>query len=169
MAHHQHSKGSLARRLAFLSLAWPLLASAHVSLHEPTAVQGAYHRAAFKVGHGCAGSPTTELAVLLPEGVTSARPMPKPGWQLVSEPTPTGTRVVWRGGALDDQHYDEFVMQFKVTAAAGPLWFPVEQRCAQGRNDWKERPATGTSTQGLRYPAVLLEVVAPSAGGHAHH
>lgn len=169
MAHPTFVQARLARRLALLCLAFPVLASAHVSLQEPTAVQGAYHRAAFKVGHGCAGAATTELAVLLPEGLTAVRPMPKPGWQLATETVPAGTRVVWRGGPLDDRHYDEFVMQFKVTAPAGALWLPVEQRCTQGRNDWTERPATGTSTQGLRFPAVLLEVVAPSAGGHAHH
>ena len=146
-------------------------AQAHVVIQERSVVQGAYHRAAFQVGHGCAGSPTTELAVTVPPGAEGVRPMPKAGWQLdIEAPAADGSRrIVWRGGSLDDRHYDEFVMQFKVTAAPGPLWFNVEQTCAQGRNLWVERPASGHSTRGLRLPAALLEVVPAAPSGHAHH
>lgn len=166
-------------RKTAVALAWlPLVAFvpasslAHVSLSNSTAEQGSYHRATFQVGHGCAGSPTVSLAVLLPAGVSGVRPSPKAGWQLVLEPSAAGSevqRVVWRGGSLDDRHYDEFVMRFKVTAEPGPLWFRVEQVCAQGRNDWTAVPSSGTDTRGLKQPAALLEVVAPAAAGHAHH
>ena len=169
-----HIYRKTAAALAWLPLVAfvPASSLAHVSLSHPTAEQGSYHRASFQVGHGCAGSPTVSLAVLLPAGVSGVRPGPKAGWQLDVETAPQGgevQRVVWRGGPLDDRHYDEFVMRFKVTAAPGPLWFRVEQVCAQGRNDWTAVPASGTDTRGLKQPAALLEVVAPAAAGHAHH
>ena len=166
----------LSRRLRPVPVLLALLgavsvAQAQVVIQDRSVVQGAYHRAAFQVGHGCAGSATTELAVTVPPGAEGAHPMPKAGWQLdIEAPAADGSRrIVWRGGSLDDRHYDEFVMQFKVTAAPGPLWFNVEQTCAQGRNLWVERPESGSSTRGLRLPAALLEVVPAAPSGHAHH
>jgi hypothetical protein len=34
--------------------------------------------------------------------------------------------------------------------------------------DWAETPATGTSTKGLKYPAVLLEINDAGAAAHQH-
>lgn len=175
----------LAKPLLFCSLAFMAglpAAQAHITLQEPSATQGAYHRAAFKVGHGCEGSPTVRLEVTLPEGLLGAKPMPKPGWQLSTEVemlarpvtqhgrqvTERVARVVWSGGTLPDAFYDEFVMQFQVAAAAGPLWFNVEQVCEKGRNAWVEKPAGGTDTKGMRFPAALLEVLPAHGHGHQH-
>ena len=155
-----HIYRKTAAALAWLPLVAfvPVSALAHVSLSNPTAEQGSYHRASFQVGHGCAGSPTVSLAVWLPTGVSGVRPSPKAGWQLDIEPASGGDvqRVVWRGGSLDDRHFDEFVMRFKVTAAPGPLWFRVEQVCAQGRNDWAAVPASGTDTRGIAFTCASL-------------
>ena len=32
---------------------------------------------------------------------------------------------MWRGGSLDDAHYDEFVLRVKLPAHPGPLWLRV--------------------------------------------
>ena len=158
----------------------------HVALDESAALASTSYRAALRVSHGCEGSPTTVLRVTLPAGFKGAKPMPKAGWELaiknarlvtpfnshgktviddVSEITWTATaQVHW----LPDAHYDEFVLRGGLPAAAGPMWFQVMQTCEKGSIDWAEVPATGTSTQGLKYPAVLLEVIESSAAGHQH-
>lgn len=157
-------------------------AQAHVTLLEPTVVQGAYYRAAFKVGHGCEGSPTIKLVVDLPEGLVGAKPMPKAGWQVSTEIRPLAkpyvshgkqitervARVTWTGGPLQDDHYDEFVMRLRVMAPPGAVWIPVEQVCEKGINPWKEIPTADQDAGGLKFPAARLEVQ-PSKAEHKHH
>ena len=62
-----------------------LPAAAHVTLDPTAAPAGSYVRAAFRVPHGCAGAATTRITLDLPEGIYSAKPMPKPGWRLTIE------------------------------------------------------------------------------------
>jgi uncharacterized protein YcnI len=173
------------KTIATLSLTslMTLTAQAHVTIQERTAVQGTYHRAAFKVGHGCEGSPTVKVVIDLPEGLVGAKPMPKAGWQISTETRPLAkpydshgkavtervARVTWSGGSLPDAHYDEFVMQFQVKADAGVLWIPVDQICEKGRNPWMEVPQTGTETRGLKFPAARFDVLAPAKSEHKHH
>lgn len=158
----------------------------HIFLAEGQAPAGSNYKAVFGVGHGCAGSATTGLEVRLPPGFQGAKPMPKAGWtvatrvdKLAAPYTSHGktvtddvTLVSWhavnREAALADAHYDEFVLRGKLPAQATPLWFKVLQTCDSGRNDWSELPATGTSTQGLKSPAVLLDVRHDAAGQHHH-
>src|SRR5687768_1227486 len=98
---------------------------AHVTLYPPEAAAGSYVRVALRVPHGCAGAGTTGIAVEIPDGVFSARPMPKPGWRLVIErrrlEAPVAThgpharylaegeslvsRITWTGGPLPDDQY----------------------------------------------------------------
>ena len=99
-------------------------AGAHVSLENRQATVGSYYKAVFGVPHGCAGSATTKIRVQIPEGVIGIKPMPKAGWNVetvkgkyaaeyefhgrkISEGV---KEVVWSGGKLADDNYDEFVM-----------------------------------------------------------
>lgn len=147
---------------------------------------GRYYRAALQVGHGCEAAPTTSVTVLLPAGFRGAKPMPKAGWNLsikrvrLDKPyTDHGRKVeedvseiTWTASApefaLPDAHFDTFVLRGGLPEKAGPLWFKVVQLCSQGRLDWTEVPASGTSTKGLKSPAALLEVIASGAAGHQH-
>ena len=71
--------------------------------------------------------------------------------------------------ALPDAYYDEFVLRGTTPQKPGPLWFKVTQMCEQGSIAWTEVPATGTATNGLKFPAALLEVLdIQAAGGHNH-
>lgn len=170
---------------AVLAISTP--ASAHVVLEDQAALAGSSYRAVFRVGHGCDGSPTTAIRVVLPAGVRGAKPMPKAGWTLavrretLAQPYSSHGKAVsvdvvevsWTASspayALQDDWYDEFVLRATVPEQAGALWFRVEQTCAQGRLDWSEIPAQGTSTRGLKTPAVLLEVLPPGPSAmHAH-
>lgn len=158
----------------------------HVVLQDSAAATGASYRATFKVGHGCDGAPTTGIRVSIPAGFRGAQPMPKPGWTLytqvgkLAQPTTAHGKVFTEGileirweangpaNALPSEFYDEFVLRGTTPSRPGPLWFKVLQTCEKGENAWVEIPVSGTSTQGLKAPAVLLDVLDIQATGHAH-
>jgi len=145
---HNNKKPLSALALAALFVAGA--AHAHVTIAPAGAPAGAYQTLAFKVGHGCDGSPTTGIAVQVPEGVASAKPMPKPGWtielaegkfaaplQVHGKLVASGVREIrWRGGPLPDAYYDEFVVMVKLPDAPGRYVFKVAQACEQGHADW---------------------------------
>jgi uncharacterized protein YcnI len=135
-------------------------ASAHVTLENREATIGRSYKAVFQVPHGCAGSATTKLRVQIPQGVIAVKPMPKPGWNVeaikgkyASEYDFHGARlsegvkeVVWSGGKLPDDFYDEFVISAFLTDALKAnttLYFPVVQECEQGISRWIDIPADG--------------------------
>ena len=151
-------------------------AVAHVVLETREAPAGSYYKAVFRVPHGCGGSPTTAIAVTLPDGIMSAKPQPKPGWTLAVErqalPRPVAgphgstvservTRIAWSGGDLPDAWFDAFAIQVRLPDAAPGtvLRFPVEQTCAAGSRHWVGMG----ETQGDPAPALRL------TAGHAHH
>lgn len=161
-------------------------AFSHISLALAAAPAGSTYKAIFQVGHGCQGSATTGISVQIPAGFQGAKPYPKAGWALTTQfgklampyeshgkpVTEDVTVVSWtaasKEAALQDAHFDEFMLRGKLPEAAGPLWFKVLQTCENGRNDWREIPAAGASLKTVNSPAVLLEVTAvPPAAGHA--
>ncbi len=162
------------------------VAHAHVLLEEPAALAGSSYRAALRIGHGCAGRPTTGVRVFLPAGVRGAKPMPKAGWALstrratLAQPYDKHGRTVredvveihWAARsaehALPDDNYDEFVLRATLPEQAGALWFRVLQSCDGAQLDWAEIPAQGTSTRGLTTPAALLEVLPAGRSAHVH-
>ena len=132
-------------------------ASAHVTLESRQATIGAGYKAVFAVPHGCAGSATTKIRVQIPEGVIAVKPMPKAGWNVevikgkyAAEYDFHGTKfsegvkeVVWSGGKLPDDYYDEFVVSTFLTGALKPdtvLYFPTVQECEQGVSRWIDIP-----------------------------
>ena len=48
--------------------AWPSPASAHVTITPSTTAAGAFAVLEVSVGHGCEGSPTTEITIQMPAG-----------------------------------------------------------------------------------------------------
>lgn len=165
----------MRRRLVLLALlAASAPAAAHVTLDPPEAPAGSYLRAALRVPHGCAGAATTRIAVEVPEGIYTAKPMPKPGWRLTVEhrplPAPVAgphghverevARIVWEGGPLPDDQYDEFVLLLQTPAEPGStLTLPVVQGCEGGRSEaWLERPAPGRKARDLAHPAPTIRL-----------
>lgn len=162
--------------LSFAAILCTFSANAHVTLDQKAATAGSYFRGAFRVSHGCDGSSTVAVTVNLPEGVSGAKPMPKPGWTIertvntVAKPydahgktvTEEVTAITWRGGPLPDAFFDEFTVQIQLPATAGPIWFKVFQQCEKGEINWATIPASGISTRGIKAPAALLEIT-PSA------
>lgn len=168
---------ALAIAAALLLAAVPAeRAAAHVTLEQREAVAGAPYKAVLRVTHGCDGSPTHTVRVILPPGFRGARPMVKPGWAIEIRRAPLAVpyeshgrritddvvEVMWTAASRDawlaDAHYDEFVLRGSAPEAPGPAWFQVRQLCERGEWNWAEVPASGTSTRGLKAPAALLEV-----------
>lgn len=161
-------------------------ARAHVSLEWPAAFAGSAYKASFQVSHGCEGSPTREVSVEIPAGVRGVKPMPRPGWSLSIERAPLPqpetshgrvvtdevSRVTWTASTaqdmLPDAHYGEFILRATLPAREGTLYWPVRQSCAQGRQDWVQRPASGGDGRNLSAPAPRLDLMPASGGAHSH-
>lgn len=159
---------------------------AHIVLAEPAALANTSYRAALRVGHGCEGASTSAIRVTMPAGFRGAKPMPKAGWILsvkfakLDQPydnhgkpvTEDVREISWTAASRDswlpDAYYDEFVLR-GLPVQAGPIWFRVLQTCDQVSTNWAEVPASGISTDKLKNPAALLEVIpSEQAGGHQH-
>jgi periplasmic copper chaperone A len=150
-------------------------ASAHVTLETQQAVAGSYFKAVVRVPHGCEGSPTTRLRVRIPDGAAAVKPQPKPGWELtivkgkLAQPYDDGhgnkitegvTEVVWSGGKLLDEHYDEFFIRMQLPKTPNvTIYVPVVQECEKGIHRWIEIPAAGKSADDYKEPAPSLKLL----------
>jgi uncharacterized protein YcnI len=145
-------------------------AGAHVTLQNRQATPASYYKAVFAVPHGCAGSPTVKIRVQIPEGVIAVKPMPKPGWNVETVKGKYSTsyelhgatitegvkEVLWSGGKLADDNYDEFVLATFLTGSLKPnttLYFPLVQECEQGTSRWIEIPQEGKPAHDTKSPA----------------
>lgn len=152
-------------------------AFAHITLENQQAPVASTYKAVFRVGHGCEGKPTIKVRVQIPEGVIAVKPQPKTGWTLekvkgkyekaydyYGTPTSEGVKeVVWSGGSLADDEYDEFVLRAYLTGDLKPdttLYFPVVQECTDGAAErWIEIPAEGKSADDYEQPAPGLKLL----------
>lgn len=169
------SKHGLLSVLALAGLATAFPAAAHITLENKEAAAGTTVKFVLRVGHGCAGSPTTAVRVSIPEGLSNAKPRPKPGWELavVTNDEHTGTaggghdhhgaavrEIAWTGGKLEDAHYDEFVFRAAIDKdAAAEIYVPIVQECEGGINRWIEIPAAGGSSDDLKFPAPSIRIL----------
>lgn len=155
-------------------------AFAHVTLTTAEARANASYKGVLQVPHGCAGEPTQAIRVQIPEGVISVKPMPKAGWTLSmtrgdyarsyeshGQTVKEGVKeVVWSGGSLPNDNYDEFVFSafiggdFKLGQA---IYFPTVQQCAKGEARWIDIPGEQQSAHDLKAPAPQLRIVAETA------
>lgn len=152
-------------------------AFAHVSLETKEAPVPSTYKAIFRVPHGCEGKPTLKVRVQIPEGVIAVKPQPKAGWTLekvkgkyattydyYGTPTSEGVKeVIWSGGNLPDDEYDEFVVRGYLTKdlkAGETLYFPVVQECPEGATArWIEIPAEGKDADDYEHPAPGVKLV----------
>jgi uncharacterized protein YcnI len=171
---------------AGLTLA-PCLVHAHTTADPDEGMAGGYQRTAFRITHGCKGSPTTAVTVGMPAGVVLAKPMPKAGWTIeiktrpLETPVDSGhgfkvreavTEVTWRGGRLENAQFDEFVVMLRLPdlpdgKTAETVYFPTIQACEKGENNWTGIPAAGQNWHDLPEPAPFVKIK-KGAGGHAH-
>lgn len=147
----------------------PAAAFAHVGVDSSDApVAGQTTTLTFGFNHGCDGSPTTQIAVTLPDGLSGVHPIQDAGWTIeverggdagrVSTVTYTATEPV------PDELRGEVAMQVGFADdAAGELVFPVEQTCESGSTAWSEVAEAGQDPHELDAPAPTLEMATPSA------
>lgn len=178
--------------LALIALSSTLAAApaaAHVTLANAETSPNSYYKAVLQVPHGCDGAATTSVRVQIPEGVIGVKPMPKAGWTLTTtngayantyddhgRKVSEGVKeIVWSGGSLADEHFDEFTFRAKIATDGGTakaIYFPTVQSCAKGETAWVQIPAAGQSSHDLKSPAPVLRISAKAtvaqAGGHQH-
>ncbi len=169
--------------LAVAAMAVSGPASAHVTLEKGEAPVGSTYKAVLRVPHGCEGAPTNVVRVQVPEGFIAVKPMPKAGWTLEKvrgayakaydyhgTPLAEGVReVVWSGGSLADDEYDEFVFRGMLVGeltVGDTFYFPTVQECPEGKVErWIEVPAAGQSSDDLEMPAPGVKLI-EKTGGH---
>ncbi|HEY3793997.1 MAG TPA: DUF1775 domain-containing protein [Bradyrhizobium sp.] len=170
------SRSGFFASLAVAALAAASPAFAHITLEGREAAIGSSYKAVFVVPHGCAGSATVKIRVQIPEGVIGVKPMPKPGWNVeaikgkyASEYDFHGAKlsegvkeVVWSGGKLPDDFYDEFVISTYLTGALKPdtmLYFPTVQECEQGVSRWIDIPVDPAHAHDSKWPAPGVKLI----------
>ena len=161
--------------LAAAALCLPAPGMAHITIENAQALTGSYHKITLKVGHGCEGNPTQRIRVQIPEGVVGVKTMQKPQWKTevvkgkFATPIDDGhgrkitegvKEVVWSGGRLPDENYDEFVMQVKLPDRPNEtLYFPVVQECTKGVHRWIEIPEAGRTSRDYKEPAPSVRLL----------
>lgn len=159
-------------------LAFAAPAFAHVTLEVQEARIGSTYKAVVRVPHGCGTEATNAVRIQIPEGFFAVKPMPHAGWELETVTGPYEGRydnhgtavtegvkeIVWSGGDLPSEFYDEFVFRgtFAGSLEPGKFYFPVVQQCANGEEAWID--VSGEENADM--PAPSLELVPADAGGH---
>ncbi|GAA5203929.1 hypothetical protein GCM10025773_36100 [Microbacterium jejuense] len=139
-----------------------------------TAAAGSTETVTFSFSHGCDGSPTTALAIDMPEGVGNATPVVQGGWTITRELGTNGvpTRVVYTADApVEDGLKAAVAMDVLFTEAAADtaLAFPVTQTCTVGETAWTQIADDGQDPEELDSPAPVVTVGAVSDAESDHH
>ncbi|MGM1030286.1 MAG: YcnI family protein [Actinomycetota bacterium] len=153
---------------AALVLLAPTAASAHVHVTPSSTEAGSTSELAFSFGHGCDGSPTTGVAVTIPEEIAAVGLIANPGWEVA---------VDTAGGAAGDPRVVRFTadeplpdgiretLELEVTLPDGvadgtELAFPALQTCEVGETDWS------SVDQEADAPAPILTIGEAAEHGH---
>jgi uncharacterized protein YcnI len=121
----------------FLAAVIALPASAHVVV-KPASV-GVGERTNFAVSVPTEEDvPTTQVRLVIPEGLRSVRPNVKPGWNIEIKRTGEGeaarvSEIIWSGGQIPAEQRDEFVFSAQAPAAEAKLAWKAYQTYAGGK------------------------------------
>ena len=157
-------------------------ALAHVEPDVSAIPAGEATTVALTIGHGCDESPTTSVAVQLPEGVEAASGVATSGWGIDS----SDGVVTWTASVGEELPTDESKeFELELTPAADQvgdtLYLKTVQTCEEGENRWieewdgegeePERPAPSVEVIAAGEAAVAAgdhhaEDTAPSEGDH---
>jgi uncharacterized protein YcnI len=167
-----------------LSLLTAAPALAHVSISPSEAEAGAYAVLTVSVPHGCDGSPTTTVAIQVPEPILAVTPTRNPLWRVekvmekLQEPVTDshGTKVTERVGQvvysartpLPEGYRDAFQLSLRMPETAGEtLVFPVVQSCKRGETAWIETAEAGGDAHELEAPAPTVTLVEAQGDEHS--
>lgn len=173
--------GALTITAAALLLVAAPAAHAHVSVTTDHAAAGSSAVLTFSVPHGCGDSPTTALAIQIPEEITSVTPTVNPSWSVATtqedldEPQTDshGNDVDARIAEVTYTAHDPLPPELRDTvelsvalpddAAGTTLYFPTLQRCQEGEAAWVQIAAEGQDPHDLERPAPAVTVAAPDS------
>jgi len=159
-------------KVSFLALIFllPILASAHVTVRPSEVGVGAYQT--FNVSVPTEKDiATTEVRLLIPQGLESVRPNVKAGWnvEIVRDGEGEGSQVreiIWRGGSIPADQRDDFFFSAKTPAEAGALRWDAYQTYSDGTvvawdADASEQPKdeTGADEFSVRGPYSTTRVI----------
>lgn len=133
-------------------------ATAHVHTDPMTVKPGARATVAFRITHGCDGSPTVKVALRLPAGVTRATPVAVAGWKASAR----GRVVTWSGGRLAPTATQAFALTATFPATEGVLAFPMVQTCVKGENAWIDPTVAGQPEPAHPAPMIGVGVAVPA-------
>ncbi|GGF46892.1 hypothetical protein GCM10010922_23320 [Microbacterium sorbitolivorans] len=163
------AQGLAATALAAGLVLAPAAAFAHVSVDPSTEpLAGESTTLTFGVNHGCDGSPTTKVAVSIPEGLSGVHPIADAGWTIEVERAGDAGRVSTVTYTAVDPLPSDIRGEVKMLVgfaddAAGELVFPVEQTCEAGSTSWSEVAEAGQDAHDLEAPAPTLAMATPTA------
>jgi uncharacterized protein YcnI len=134
-------------------------ALAHIVPDPAEAPAGSAPRIAFTVEHGCDGSPTIQLDMRIPDGMTDVTAEPPPGW---AGGVDAGV-VTFTGGPLPADVEGTFAISGALPSTPDvTIYFPFVQRCEQGEIRWIDVPSDGSGDD-LDEPAPAMRLTAPVA------
>jgi uncharacterized protein YcnI len=150
-------------------------ASAHVDPTPAAAQVGTTATIGFGIEHGCGTSPTTGVALRVPDGVTNVKAVDKAGWTS----TVSGNEIRFTGGSLDAKTPDHFDLTMTMPTTPGMISVPVVQTCTEGSLSWIEIPVEGQAEPEYPAPQIKLTAGVPTAedlappvddaeAGHSH-
>lgn len=155
---HTQAAAVAVTGLGMLVLGVAAPASAHVTLDPSTTDAGAMTVLTLEVPHGCAGSPTTELAVRMPDQVTDVSVEDLRRWTA----TVTDEGVAFRPDRpLPDGAREQVSFSVRMPDEVGAeLVFPVVQRCEAEEAAWTEVGEDAAARAALERPAPVIVVTA---------
>ncbi|MFC8043715.1 YcnI family protein [Nocardia sp. NPDC057353] len=147
-------------------------AAAHVTVDAPSAAQGGYSVATFRVPTESETASTTALTVTIPN-VRSVRTEPLPGWTAKLDKNQAGevTAVTWTAdpgnpGVAPGQ-FQRFVVSIGPLPKEHEVSFPAAQSYSDGSVVRWDQPAAADGSEPER-PAPSLHLAEASADGHSH-
>lgn len=172
---------------AALTLGGSAAAQAHITASTDTAAAGSYSVVSISVPHGCETSPTTKVAIKIPEGINAVTPT-RNGFYNVAKTMETlkkpitdshGNEVTERVAEVvytattplpaDERDVFELSLKLPDDAAGKTLYFPAVQTCETGETAWVQIPAEGQDAHELEHPAPAIAVTAAAEAGHDGH
>lgn len=149
-------------------------AFAHVSIRPKEVGVGVYQ--VFSVGVPVEkDSPTTEVRLVIPEGLHSVMPNVKPGWEIEVKTKGEGenakvTEIIWSGGSIPPGQRDDFLFSAQAPAKESTVVWKAYQTYEDGsvvawdQNPQKEDAHSGDfSEKGPYSETKIINDLAPSA------
>lgn len=160
-------------------------ASAHVTIDPTSTDAGSYTVLTVSVPHGCGDSPTTRVAISIPEGINSVTPTRHQFYDVKNviealetpiddghggELTERVSEVIYTAKEpLPADQRDAFELSLRLPEgqAGEVLSFPSIQTCEEGETAWIEEQVEGQSEPDSPAPTIVLTVADEAGHGHA--